>query len=560
MGVIDTVRSQVLSNLGVTQEEFNSWRTKEYSIHGAEKRFKEMVLAAYKIIIFGDYDCDGICSTKEASDLIYDLTGHYPSIHLPRRFSEGYGIKTDQIEYIYETEDKELLEEGKNILIITVDNGIAAYEPIKRAKELGYQVCITDHHELGKDKQVPPADLVLDPKVEGCGEFDCKHYCGAGVVYKLAQALITDEAKLRELRAYAGLATVADVMQLREDNHNIVRTCMEEMKRGFVPTPFRMLAEAKDFKFENLTEKDFGFLFGPMFNASGRLYDDGATRVYDFLMNPTKVAAMEIVETNELRKEIVKVETETVKATLKKSKYTHPIVAFVPNLHEGVVGILAGNITEEYNVPSIILTTTENPDIIKGSARSIPGFSIFDHLCEIDTKHPEVFAGFGGHDGAAGLSINEKYFKDFVKANNKTKACNFEKQIQLTPAVQINKDQIPDIYEVLQEYAPFGEGNPNINVRALFHSYYDKALWIGAEKTTLSIRKPEYDAIAFHVKDQMPKGNMFWLEGPLECVAFRGSAKVTLHGEKVSAYERKKDLAKPVVKEEDTDLEPCYEE
>lgn len=560
MSVYDTIRSQVLKNLDVTQEEFDSWATKEYSIHGSEERFKEMVLAADKIRIFGDYDVDGICATKIMDDLVCYLTGEHGHNHLPRRFSEGYGMKTKQIEDAYE-EDKELLAQGKNILIITVDNGIAAYEPVKRAKELGYNVCVTDHHELADITKIPPADLVLDPKVSGCGEFDCEHYCGAGVAYKLAENLIDNPEFVRELRAYAGLATVADVMKLREDNHHIVRTCIDEMRHGFIPKPLQLLADEKGFNFEVLTEKDFGFLFGPMFNASGRLYDDGAEYIYNFLMNPTAEVAKEIVKRNEDRKEIVKDETETVMATITDAEHKHPIIAYVPNLHEGVVGILAGNITEELGVPTIVLTSTENPDIVKGSARSVPGFSIFEHLCEINLNHPEVYAGFGGHDGAAGLSIHKKYLKDFVKANQETKEADFTRDTEKKPIIQISKDQIPLVYEVLREYAPFGEGNPEITFRALFHTFYDRAFWIGKDKTTLSINKGDYKVVAFHVKDDMPKGNMFWLTGSLELSSYQGKTDITFRGEEVSGYEKKKEKLKPVVVvSEQDDLEPCYEE
>lgn len=567
MTVIEKLRQQILSNLGVSQAEFESWKTKDYvTSKEVVQTFIDLAKNADKIWIFGDYDCDGICASYIMAKELKALTGLDVSIHLPKRFSEGYGMKENQIDVIYEQEDKQLLNEGKNVLIVTVDNGIASFPAIKKAKEYGYQVIVTDHHELGNNT-VPDADLVIDPKVDGHNPFDVSSttpfngYCGAGVAYKIAEQFIEDEALLYELKCFAALATIADVMSLREENHTLVKEVLDAMRAGQVPKPIQLLGEAKQFDFSTIVEKDFGFTFGPMFNACGRLYDDGAEVVYKYLMQPTKEMAEQIVETNETRKDIVKSEYETIQKTIEHHNFDvfQPLIVYVPSLHEGIVGILAGKITEDYGVPSIVLTDTEDKKIVKGSARSVEGFSIFNYLCDIHTSHPEFFVGFGGHDGAAGLSVHKDKLKQLKQYSL---SLSFERPASFLQknVLQISKDQIPVVYNTMREYAPFGEGNPDIIVRALFHKFYDKAFMVGKNKDTLLINKGDYKVVSYSC--ELPKKNMFWVEGPLEKSSYNGNSTICLHATDVYTYEKTKKMENSYEAKEDTSefIDSDYEE
>lgn len=561
MTIEDKIRQRILDNIGVTQEEFDAWGHTVYGMdQNIKNKFEEIIKSADKIRLHGDYDVDGITATYIMRKTLMEISGKPVYEHLPARFTEGFGLKPFEIDNLY-TEDKTMLDAGKNILIVTVDNGITSYDAIEKAKDYGYTVIVTDHHELGNNK-LPNADLCIDPMVEGYNPFDSKYYCGAGVAYKIAEEFIKDKTAVYDLKVFAALATICDVMVLKEDNHTIVRDVLHELREGNIPLPLKLLGIAKDFNFNYISEKDFGFTFGPMFNASSRLYDKGATAVFDFLLSPTQEKATEIVAINEERKAIVKEEVPVILEDMKNDidMFTShisvntdgsksiglavnpdifkPIVSYGKDLHEGIIGIIAGQVTENYDLPSIILTEDpEHPGNLKGSARSIEGFHIYDFLSEIDKKHPDIFVGFGGHAGAAGLSIHADKLQELKDAVNEKTYERPTKSVKPDP-ISIKADQIPLVYETEQNYIPFGNGNPDIDVSCYVHLFYDKARWVGAEKKTLVMSKSKYKIMGFGIRDNIPDTQKLTVTGPLELSVFNNRADIMLNVKSVCEYEK----------------------
>lgn len=568
----------ILSNMNVTREEFLSWQTKNYDMDNTIiGMFKDYIKFSDKIRIFGDYDCDGVTSSYIMGKLLERLTGFNVKvtpektgldqkeigIYLPRRFSDGYGMKKDWVEAVYEEDKKDILA-GKRVTIVTVDNGIAAKEAVDRAKELGYTVILTDHHELGNN-EIPDANICIDPKVKDYNPFDFDGYCGAGVAYKIAEkAGCFSSSELYHLKCFAALGTVCDVMPLIEENHRMVKEVLDEMSKGNIPKAFLKLGEKKitgnqkGFDFSVITETDFGFLFGPIVNASGRLNDDGAMQVLSFFLNPTDDIAEKLYNINEERKDIVKDEYDKVYNALMENyeptDKISPVFVYVPHLHEGIVGILAGKLCEDLNQPAIVLTDDPmHEGIVKGSARSIVGFSIFDYLCKVQNEHPEYFAGFGGHDGAAGLSVNKEYIKDILSLRDE-----FEREDSVSisdiPTISIQKEDIAEAYQVIRKMAPFGEGNPEPIFKTYIHKYFDKPMFIGKDKNTMSIKRDDFNITCFRYNEKIgDKIQKLDLYGTLTLDTFQRENKPCLRVEYIEEHQKVKE--KTIMEDKDFDDE-----
>lgn len=449
----------VLKNLGVTKEEYQSWFTKEYKVNEKVlKEFAEIVKQSDEIRIVGDYDVDGICSVYIMIKLMeYGFNKSVNNINyvIPRRMSEGYGIKESVINRLYE-KDKELFAEGKRITLITVDNGIAGYDAIEYAKGLGYRIIVTDHHELGMNR-IPDAEIVINPKVSSCNPFEYNGYCGAMVAYKIAEPFIQNDTLKLHLRIMASLATVADVMELREENYVAVKESLTALKEKNIPKSLKYIGNlSPNFTWENITEKDFGFLFAPIMNASGRLKDNGAQKVEEYLLNPSEKEAKELIEINEERKALVKIKMQEIEEQLKDKPIKSPLWIYQSSIPEGIVGILAGKIVEEYHVPCILLTNTEKEGILKGSGRSTSNFNLYEYLNTIDKS---IYVGFGGHSGAAGISIYQEGYENIVL---KLPDLGIKEELKNKVDMELDIDDIPNAWEILRNYAPYGEGNSEI--------------------------------------------------------------------------------------------------
>ena len=447
---------------------------------------KEGIEKQEKIIIYGDYDCDGVCSTTILYKTLESL-GARVSYYIPNREEEGYGINSNRI--------KKLSEEGAEI-ILTCDNGISAMEQVDLAKELGLKVVITDHHDIpyveenGERKfLIPKADAVINPKQEDC-PYPFKELCGAGVALKFSQCLIEEMGRnfndYNELYQYAAMATVCDVVELLGENRIILKEGLKIINK----TPnMGLKALIKETALENkeIGEYHFGFILGPTINATGRL--ETADLSVDLLITKDENRALDLAKKlyslNKLRQELTSESVERVIEKIEKdfNEEERVIIVYDGEVHESIAGIVAGRVRQRFNLPTIILT--KGKDMPKGSGRSIEGYNMFEEL----NKSREYIEKFGGHPMAAGLSIKEENISFLKKSLIKNCPLSSEDIIPVTridsplPIEQVNQELIPNL-EMLR---PFGKGNssPLLAAKAIGVT---RVFFMGRDKTFLKFR------------------------------------------------------------------------
>jgi len=370
---------------------------------------EEKIRTRKKIRVIGDYDVDGICSTYILVKALQER-GAVVDAAIPHRIRDGYGLNESLIE--------EAAADGIDT-ILTCDNGIAAISQIALAKELGMTVLVTDHHEIAfteKDGQriyeLPAADAVVDPKCPTDTNHPENAYpfpgiCGAVVAWKLAGLLHPQNSPLirEDFLQIAALATVCDVMELKDENRIIVREGLRLMTNT-TQVGLRALLKVTGLWGKEITAYHLGFVLGPCLNATGRL--DTASRALGLLQSTSKEEAIriaqELADLNESRKQMTQegVENAIGLAEEQLSREGHPdkvLVLYLPQLHESLAGIVAGKIREKYTRPAFILTDGE--DSVKGSGRSIDGYDMYAEM----TRCRDLFLKYGGHKMAAGLSI-----------------------------------------------------------------------------------------------------------------------------------------------------------
>ena len=401
-----------------------------------------------RIAVYGDYDCDGITSTvlmfsylkSRGADCVY---------YIPDRFDEGYGMNTGAVE--------KLAGEGIKLLI-TVDNGIACHNEIKRAKELGMSVVVTDHH-LPKET-LPQADAVVDPHRADCrSEF--KEICGAEVAFKLICVL--EEREPEELLPYysdlLSVALTADVMPLIYENRAIVKYGIEKLKQSPL-TGFSALMSVAAIQRENISAGRIAFGIAPRINAAGRM--GSAARAVELLLSDNMLNALgianEIDDDNSERQRIEKEIFAEASAEIEKKGYFYDRVIVVDGegWHNGVLGIVASRITERYGCPSIVIS--RNGDAASGSGRSIEGFSLYDAI----NAASDTLSKFGGHELAAGISLSSDNIPAFrEKINEYASGCDFVPPV-LKLDCKLNPSGLTvELAEALKELEPFGQGNPS---------------------------------------------------------------------------------------------------
>lgn len=397
------------------------------------------------VYIIGDYDTDGLLASTNL-EWAFKRLGVNVKIRIPRRMSEGYGLK------------EKIIDEIDDGLVITVDNGIAAKDAIQKAKDKGLTVIVIDHHLAPRDEDgnmiLPPADVIVDPHIEEESEF--KMFCGAALAYFFAKEMFPD-ANLYPLLVLASIATVADVMPLVGANRTLVKDGLELINARKNVPGLNAIIDAKELTV--ITEEDFGFLFGPIFNAAGRLYDNGGTKVLNVLCssntNPAlKWQVKELIEINEKRKSIVK-ESMVIADNLVTDE--RPIVIYHPSFGEGIVGIISGQLTERYNTPSIVFTLTPN-GVYKGSARSTENI----HLKNALDKMQSTMLGYGGHAGAAGVSVSPEEFDNFKNAFIENVGTEHNDSDALQYDLEITENDIESMAMEVEKFAPYGEGNPKV--------------------------------------------------------------------------------------------------
>lgn len=419
------------------------------------------------IRIIGDYDVDGICATYILLRGITALGGKADRV-IPHRIKDGYGLNEGLIE-----------EAGKDGVdtIITCDNGIAAAPQTAFAKELGMTVVITDHHEVpfeeteeGKHYLLPEAEAIIDPKQPGC-EYPFPQICGAVVAYKLLQALFESawkgtereeagQAVLEELLPFAALATVCDVMELRDENRILVKAGLKAMETTGNPG-LRALLEVNGIAGKELTPYHAGFIIGPCLNATGRL--DTAVRALQLFeekeWKEAVTIAADLKSLNDSRKVMTEEGVERAIQQVEESGLRDDpvLVVYLPDCHESLAGIIAGKLKEKFWKPAFVLTDGEEG--IKGSGRSIEAYSMYEELI----KCKELFSRFGGHKMAAGLSLakgrDAESFRRMINQNCTLSPEDFEQVVHIDVPMPLSYADKTFIKE-LALLEPFGVGNP----------------------------------------------------------------------------------------------------
>ncbi|MCR4739864.1 MAG: single-stranded-DNA-specific exonuclease RecJ, partial [Lachnospiraceae bacterium] len=341
----------------------------------------EHIDAGKKILIIGDYDADGICSSYILKKGLKALSCT-ASVRLPDRVADGYGMNRKMVD--------EAIENGID-LILTCDNGIAAYDEIIYAKENGIAVIVTDHHEVpydeGEEKtyRIPGADAVVDPKRPDC-KYPFKDICGGVVAYKLIGCLYEKYGfapdKILALLPYAAFATIEDIMPLKDENRIIVKYGLEAIKNSRDPG-INALINAAGIDRSTLTTYQIGFIMGPCVNATGRL--DTADRALELFLSedPVKAAAIasELKDLNAARKEIQASFTDAAINMIEEDesfKDDTVLVVYIPDCHESLAGLIAGKLREKYEKPAFVMTRTD--EAVKGSGRSIEAYDMFAEM------------------------------------------------------------------------------------------------------------------------------------------------------------------------------------
>ncbi|MCP1145407.1 single-stranded-DNA-specific exonuclease RecJ [Lysinibacillus endophyticus] len=413
----------------------------------AVERIEEALNNGEKILVYGDYDADGITSTTIMMNVLLDL-GADVDFCIPNRFTHGYGPHEELFRKAY--------EDGVQ-LIITVDNGISGIEPIRIAKELGMDVIVTDHHEAGD--VLPEADIIIHPRVPE-GHYPFGDLAGVGVAFKLAHALYGEVPE--HLYEFAAIGTIADLVPLVGENRYIVQQGIKHLKIS--PNPWvKALCDIAGVKQNEINEEVIGFYFGPRLNAIGRLGD--ADPGVALLMSENDIDAAEgaklLNSKNTERKEIVSEITEQAIEMIENNEVISNSLVLVvakEGWNPGVIGIVASRLVEKYYKPTIVLSLDIEKGTAKGSGRSIEGFHLYNELA----KNREILPHFGGHPMAAGMTFPLEYVDELrIRLHKQAKECLTEEMLvpKLFIDVPVEIDEITvESIEEIRKLGPFGTG------------------------------------------------------------------------------------------------------
>lgn len=463
--------------------------------------------------IIGDYDIDGICS-------IYILfcglkaAGADVDYVVPHRINDGYGINGHLID--------NAINEGIDT-IVTCDNGIAAYNQVRYAKDNGITMIVTDHHdvpfEIKDDKKVyivPPADAVINPKQADC-DYPFKLLCGAGVAYKLISLLYDrlglDKKELEDYIEFMAIATIGDIVDLIDENRIVVKYGLKHIAHT-KNTGLRALIEECQLDINNISSYHIGFVIGPCLNASGRL--DTARQAIELMLckdnEKAHNMAKELIALNNERKSMTEQETQKAIELVENTGLLKDrvLVIYLKDCHESIAGIIAGRIKERYYRPTFVITNAE--DGAKGSGRSIEGYNMYEEI----NKCKNVLTKYGGHPMAAGLSLAISDIDIFRKMLNDNAILTDE---DLIPKMWIDVPMPVSYANIrlvnqLKLLEPFGKGNEK-PVFADRNLYVKTASVIGKNKNVLRCQLETEDgtyvpAVQFGINniDDIPRAGM----------------------------------------------------
>tara|TARA_R110000751_G_scaffold307911_1_gene435173 strand:- start:102050 stop:103768 length:1719 start_codon:yes stop_codon:yes gene_type:complete len=471
----------------------------------------EAIATHKKIIIVGDFDADGATSTALSIMALRMMGSTNHDYLVPNRFDFGYGLSPEIVD---------VAAQQQADVIMTVDNGIACFAGVERAKSLGITVIVTDHHLAAES--LPIADAIVNPNQPGCG-FLSKNLAGVGVAFYLMLALRAElksngwlqqqglaVPNLADLLDVVALGTVADVVPLDENNRILVHQGVQRIRSDKCRPGIQAIIEVAGREKSRLVASDLGFVVGPRLNAAGRL-DDMSLGIECLLTDDPARARQIAVQLDSLNRERREIEgsmqQEAVKVleglNIQANKLPYGLVLYQADYHQGVIGILAGRIKDKYFRPTIAFAHQDD-DTLKGSARSIPGLHIRDLLEEINNRYPDIIGKFGGHAMAAGMSLPlknlaafEQVFQQIAEENLKDKPLAGE---LISDGELQTEDFTLAFAQCLQEAGPWGQGFPE----PLFDGEFqlmDQRL-VGSKHLKMMVKHESgvlIDAIAFNI-------------------------------------------------------------
>lgn len=473
----DPILLQLLFNRGLIEpKEIEDFLSSDYSLlHHDPFLFRDMeaatdliiekIKAGEKIVVYGDYDADGVTSSAILIEVLKILKAK-TDIYIPNRVSEGYGLNKSAI--------KESSKAGAK-LIITVDNGIRNKAEVEYVKSLGMEIIITDHHVPPPEKNELPDCLIINPIIQD-ETYPFKYLAGVGVASKLALALIkksklTEEQKIKlenKILDLVAIGTVADCVTLLGENRILVKQGLEVLNKTNRLGLKELFKTAKINEKQKLDSWNIGFQISPRLNAAGRM--DHANTAYELLTTKDRDEAVKLSEGLNLRnqdrqkitEEIVK---EIIDNQIKEPLKNKIIIAVSPSIYEksqawneGIIGLVAGRICEKYYLPTLVITG--NSKDIKGSGRSIEEFNL---IKTIEHLKNNLFK-YGGHAAACGFSIEGKEkLENFIKeiteyANSNLGTIELKPKLSIDAEIDFN-DVNDDLIEILEKLMPFGEDN-----------------------------------------------------------------------------------------------------
>ncbi|UAX41319.1 single-stranded-DNA-specific exonuclease RecJ [Pasteurella canis] len=482
-------------------------------LQGIEEAVALLVEAYYqqqKIVIVGDFDADGATSTALTVLALQQLGFRHVTFLVPNRFEQGYGLSIAVAE-------QALAQEVQ--LLITVDNGVSSVEGVTFLQQHGVKVLITDHHL--PPEVLPNADAIVNPNLSNC-RFPSKSLAGVGVAFYLMLAL---RAKLREIGIFdqktqpnfsdlldlVALGTIADVVPLDQNNRILIYQGVSRIRASHCRCGIRALVEVANREISQLSASDLGFSIAPRLNAAGRL-DNMSVGVELLLaedMATARALALELDGLNQTRKEIeqgMKLEALEICRKLTALEQTLPIgiVLYQADWHQGVLGILASRIKDQFHRP-VVAFTREQEGILKGSARSVEGIHLRDTLERIYSKFPDMILKFGGHAMAAGLTIREEYLTVFqTEFNRLLSEWLGEDKLQgiIWTDGELSSQQFNlNVAEMLKQAGPWGQAFPEPVFDGEFSILQQRLVGDKHLKMMVEPKQggPLLDAIAFNV-------------------------------------------------------------
>ncbi|MFI8382215.1 single-stranded-DNA-specific exonuclease RecJ [Pseudomonas sp. NPDC079086] len=494
-----------------------------------------------RMLIVGDFDADGATASTVGVLGLRMLGAAHVDYLVPNRFEYGYGLTPEIVAVALERQPQ---------LLITVDNGISSVEGVAAAKAAGLTVLVTDHHLPGAE--LPAADAIVNPNQPGC-EFPSKALAGVGVMFYVLLALRArlremgwftaqrPEPNLGELLDLVSLGSVADVVPLDANNRILVHQGLARIRAGRARPGLRAILEVAGRDHRRITSTDLGFILGPRLNAAGRL-DDMSLGIECLLCEDEALArdmAVQLDQLNQDRKAIEQGMQREALAQLKDlplEDMPFGLCLFEADWHQGVIGILASRMKERYHRPTIAFADAGD-GVLKGSARSVPGFHIRDALDAVAAKHPQLISKFGGHAMAAGLSLPEANFAAFAAAFDaevRRQLCEDDLTGRLLSdgALSIEEFHLP-LAKELRNAGPWGQHFPEPLFHGVFQLVQQRVVGERHLKVVLKSEcgSVQLDGIAFGVDREIwPNPTVRWVElaYKLDVNEFRGQESVQL--------------------------------